>query len=308
MAILELFSTRRKKERGEAPDVLTYDELPTELRTQVIFILHDALGKSTSEHSFATPAYNVYIEILEQLSRHFGRQRLADGNVPEQILANFLLRESNVEHWLDAVELSCATIQGIGNRYDYKTHASTKLSSNEAIADLNHRFLEHGVGYQYVSGKIIRYDSQFLHAEVVKPALALLQDKRYRGANDEFLKAHEHYRKSEIKDCMADSLSALESTLKTICKIRGWKFQPKDTAKPLLDICFSNGLIPDFLQSHYSSLRNTLESGVPTVSNKLGRHGQGAQVVSVQPHYAAYAMHLTASAIQFLIEAEKNLS
>jgi hypothetical protein len=64
--------------------------------------------------------------------------------------------------------------------------ARTRLEPSDAIADLNHRLLEHGVGYQYVSGKIIRIDSQFLHAEVVKPALALLQDKRYHGANDEF--------------------------------------------------------------------------------------------------------------------------
>ena|SRR5438552_3736906 len=172
---------------------------------------------------------------------------------------------------------------------------------------LNHRFLEHSVGYQYESGRITRCDSQFLHAQVVKPALALLQDKRYQGANDEFLKAHEHHRKGEVEDCLVDCLRALESTLKSICDKRRWQFDPKATAKPLLDICFKNGLIPAFLQSHYSALQSTLESGVPTLRNKLSGHGQGTQVVSVPPHYAAYALHLTASAIQFLIEAEKAL-
>ena len=189
-------------------------------------------------------------------------------------------------------------IQGPGSSYDYRRLVSPRVTPEEAIADLNHRFLEHGVGYQYVSGKIVRYDSQFLHAQVIKPALDLLQDKRYQGANDEFLKAHEHYRKGEIKDCLADSLSALESTLKTICHKRGWAFQPKDTAKPLLDTCFRNGLIPSFLQSQYSALQSTLESGVPAVRNKLGGHGQGPQVVNVPPHFAAYTLHMTASAIQ----------
>jgi hypothetical protein len=37
----------------------------------------------------------------------------------------------------------------------------------------------------------------------------------------------------------------------------------------MLDICFKNELIPSFLQSHYSALQSTLESGVPTVRNKL---------------------------------------
>jgi hypothetical protein len=307
MAILDLFSTRRKKERGEAPDVFVYDALPRELRVQAIFILHDGLGKSLSDHGYATPAYPAYREILEQLARHFGTQKLANGDILEQILANCLLQESNVERWLDAIELSCRVMQAVGSSYDYKLSASTKLTPDEAIADLNHRFLQHGVGYQYVSGKIVRYDSQFLHAQVVKPALDLLQDKRYQGANDEFLKAHEHYRRGEIKDCLADSLNALESTLKTICHKRRWTFQPKDTAKPLLDVCFKNGLIPSFLQSHYSALQSTLESGVPVVRNKLGGHGQGPQVVEVPAHYAAYALHMTGSAIQFLIESEKAL-
>jgi hypothetical protein len=307
VAILELFSTRRRKERGEAADVFVYDALSRELRVQAIFIVHDALGKSISDYGDYTAAHKIYREMLEHLARHFGRQKLADGDLPDEILANFVLRESNVEHWLDAIELSCRTIEAVGNSWDYKRGVSTRLQPGEAIADLNHRFLQHGVGYQYVSGKIIRCDSQFLHTHVVKAALDLLQDKSYQGANDEFLKAHEHYRKGGIKDCLADSLSALESTLKTICHKRRWTYQPKDTAKALIDICFKNGLLPPFLQSHYSALQGTLESGVPTVRNKLGGHGQGPQVVSVPEHYGAYALHLTASAIQFLIEAEKAL-
>jgi hypothetical protein len=107
MAILELFSTRRKKERSEAPDVFLYDALSRELRVQAIYIVHDGLGKSFSDHGYSTPAHNAYLRILEQLCRHFGRQKLADGDEPEQILANFLLQESNLEYWLDAIELSC---------------------------------------------------------------------------------------------------------------------------------------------------------------------------------------------------------
>lgn len=65
MAILELFSSRRKKERGGGPDVFVYDSLPQELRVQAIFIVHDALGQSYSGHGFETPAYRIYAEILD---------------------------------------------------------------------------------------------------------------------------------------------------------------------------------------------------------------------------------------------------
>ncbi len=118
--------------------------------------------------------------------------------------------------------------------------------------------------------------------------------------------AHEHYRHGRVKECLNECLKALESTLKAICDARKWKHEQTDTAKKLLDICFQNGLVPDFLQAHYTALRSTLESGVPTVRNKLGGHGQGVQPVDVPPHYASYMLHLTGTTILFLVEAEKN--
>jgi hypothetical protein len=301
MAILDLFSARQKKESGETPEVFVYNKLPETLRVQIVYILTDAIGSN----NYTSDPSAIYKSIADDLCRHLGRLRLAIGSSPEDELATFLRSEPNVNHCLDAIELSCRWIEKLSPLY--RQRVRPRLTAAGALSDLNHRLLEHGVGYQYASGKIIKADSEYLHAEVVRPALALLQDARYSGANDEFLKAHEYYRKDEAKDCLVYCLKALESTLKTICSIRGWIFKPTDTASGLFEVCFKNGLVPTFLQSHYSALRNTLESGVPPVRNKLGGHGQGTQVVTVPPHYAAYALHMTGSALQFLIEAEKNL-
>jgi hypothetical protein len=83
---------------------------------------------------------------------------------------------------------------------------------------------------------------------------------------------------------------------------------PKNvTARALVDLVFKNQLLPDELQSHFTSLRATLESGIPTIRNAKGGHGQGATPVQVPAHLVAYGIHLTASAIVFLIESfEKN--
>ena len=75
------------------------------------------------------------------------------------------------------------------------------------LIELNYRFREHRVGYQYESGQIIKVDSQFVHSEVVKPALSFLSDPIYKGANEEFLKAHEHYRKRRYKECLNATVS-----------------------------------------------------------------------------------------------------
>ena len=184
-----------------------------------------------------------------------------------------------------------------------KDDADATQDPDDAIEELNDRFKEHGIGYQYVSGKIITVDSEYIHTEVVRPAISLLHQAGFEGASEEFLKSHEHYRKGRNKEAIAEALKAFESTMKSICTSMGWAFSPNATAKPLLDICFSNNLIPQALTSHFDSLRSTLESGVPTVSNRLARHGQGQKRVTVPDYIAAYAIHLTATNIVFLVES-----
>jgi hypothetical protein len=127
----------------------------------------------------------------------------------------------------------------------------------------------------------------------------------YEGANDEYLKAHEYYRNGNYKDCLTWCLKAFESVMKAICEKHKWAYSKGDTAERLLALCFSYHLIPSYLQSHYSSLRSSLESGVPTVRNELGGHGQGSIPVEVPPYIAAYLLHLTATSILFIAAAEK---
>ena len=184
----------------------------------------------------------------------------------------------------------------------------SKISPDEAINELNYRFREHAVGYQYKSGQIIKVDSQFIHSEVVKPALSFLSESMYKGANEEFLKAHKHYRNGRYKECLNESLKAFESCLKTICKKRNWQYDDKrSTAKDLIQIVFDKGLIPPFMQSHFSALKSTLESGLPTVRNREAGHGQGPEKIVIPEYVAAYALHLTASNILLLAKADEEL-
>ncbi len=61
------------------------------------------------------------------------------------------------------------------------------LAGRDLLAQaLNHRFREDGIGYQYIESMLIRVDSQYLHAEAVKPALSLLSSAGFEGAQEEF--------------------------------------------------------------------------------------------------------------------------
>lgn len=304
MAIFELFSKRQRKLRGEMPDVYQYEKIPTALRVQIIHIINDAFGTSLDggidRFSFR--------KLHKTLCREYGVFSLtSDLDSDYEAVCKFFLDSLEYEKVLDVIELSFKLLDHYDKNPNQRPPTyNINMESVQAIAELNHRFREHGVGYQFESGEIIRVDSQFIHTEVIKPVLKLLgEEKRFRGANEEFLKAHEHYRHNRYKECLVESLKSFESVMKAICQKRGWIYNQNDPAKKLIEICFHNGLIPDFLQSQFSSLRSILESGVPTLRNKLGGHGQGTSVITVTPSIAEYALQLTATNILFLVNCEK---
>lgn len=307
MAIIDLFSKRQKRARGEMPDVYVFDELPSPLRVQIVHIIQDAVGVDDNDN-YAAKAYKI---VNDALCREYGVFELVtrpESN--EDSVLKFFLQEKSVEKALDVVEICFKYIEfviAIDQSYEYNRYnTSRKIKPKDAVLDLNHRFKEHGVGYQFESGEIIRVDSEFLHAEAVKPTLTILHDKNFKGANEEFLKAHEHYRHGRYKECLVDALKAFESTMKTICVLRGWTTQPSDPAKNLIATCMSNGLFPAYFDSQFSSLRSLLESGIPTVRNKNGGHGQGVSPVTVPEYLARYALNLTATTILFMVEAHQS--
>ena len=309
MPIIDIFSKRQKKLRGENPDVYVYDALPNPLRVQIIQIWTDTIGTPEQYKHGNHDVIGVYEAIVESLRHEYGVFQLLEtasiGLVDE--LFEFFLQEQAVEKALDAVELSFVLIDRSTRSYDYLRRYDASKRADNAIEELNNRFKEHGVGYQFTNRWIVRTDSELIHSEVVKPALRLLNQKHYAGAQEEFLKAHEHYRKGNSKEALSNCLNAFESGMKAICDKRGWSYDKNATSKSLIQTCFDNGLIPSFWQSHYSSLRSLLESSIPTGRNKLSGHGQGTKRVAVPDHLVAYMLHMTASAMVFLAEAEKNL-
>lgn len=221
-------------------------------------------------------------------------------------VTNFILNDKNHERVLDAIELCLRVIDRIvrENRHEYH---EARQTPDDAIEELNQRFRESGVGYSYESGHIVRIDNQFVHAEVVQPAIQFLTDNSFTGPNQEFLSAHEHYRAGREKECIAECLKAFESTMKSICDRRKWPYGANDTAKTLIDVLFKQNLIPGYLQSEFGALRTILESGVPTTRNRTSGHGQGSSPIAIPTFLASYVLHLTASTILFLCDADKDL-
>jgi len=180
-----------------------------------------------------------------------------------------------------------------------------RISTAQAIEELNERFRRAGFGYRFESSKIIRVDSEVVHKEAVRPALQLLSDPRFAGANDEFRAAFDRLKAGENKDCAVDALNALESTMKAICDAKAWKYDKDARANDLLKILRREKLFPAFADQSFDQLVSTLKSGLPAVDNESGGHVQGSIPVEIPTYVAVYALNLAASNIRFLVEAFK---
>lgn len=319
----EIYSKREKRFRGEVPDSYQYEIIPNELRVQVFYIWGKVFGEiyynDFEELQASLLAWDAFSFFESTLREEYGLFTLGEGEGAIEIVRNFLLETEDTEKVIDVIEVSFRYIdqqirvfhdEEIPGTFsvDIRSESYDCMHPDEAIDKLNNRFREHSVGYQYESGQIIRVDSQFIHSEAVRPTLKFLSDPMYKGANEEFLNAHQHYRKHRYKECLNDCLKAFESCIKGICKKRGWHYDVKnDTAKKLIQIVFDHELIPTYLQCHFSALKSTLESGLPTVRNREAGHGQGPEKIDVPEYLAAYALHLTASNILLLTKADEEL-
>lgn len=293
-----------------------YETIPSELRVQIVRIWRAVLRDRHNDD-----AQQVYKLLHQTLSYEYGKftldqsedysnsdyHRRHNDSYDIATVINFFLGTDDMERAIDVIELSFRYIdQDV--RCNRNGYFNPSVSPDDAIKELNYRFHEHNAGYQYESGQIVKVNSRFAHSEVVKPALSFLSNKMYKGANEEFLRAHEHYRKGRYKECLNECLKAFESCLKTICKKRRWHYDSEtDTANNLIQIVLSNGLIPVFMESHFSGLKGALGSGLSTLRNRRAGHGQGPEKVVVPEYVAAYALHLTASNILLLAKADEEM-
>lgn len=231
MATFETFSKRQKRHLGDVPDVYVYEEISKSLRVQIVHIIRDSIG----EPDISDSPREFYAFIHKSLCKEYGVFTLKEhARSNEEAVLDYLLNCDSYERCLDIVEICFRIIENyVARNYDYykKTTTSTQ-DPIDAVNELNSRFKEAGVGYQFESGELIRIDSQFIHSETVKPVLHLLSsDKAYRGANDEFLSAHEHYRHKRYKECLNDCLKSFESLMKAIHEKHCWSYNQNDTAK-----------------------------------------------------------------------------
>lgn len=292
MAVTDLFSKRQKRLRGNGPDVYVYDKLPMPLRIQILYMLDELIGDEQEFYKSFSVCNQIVHYVVKILRLEYGEHYIATAHENDDYheLLYFLREEEDIDKVMDAIELV------INQAREYP---GCDEQCREFISDLNIRFREHGVGYELIDGEIIRVDSRFHHAVVVKPAIQFLNRPGFEGAQQEFILAYEHYRHGRHKEALNEALKTFESTMRAICSARGWSCASSSGSRKLIVVLQSNELFPAYYESHLSALVNLME-GLATLRNNESAHGQGAEVRTVRDDVVGYALHMTASAVVML--------
>jgi hypothetical protein len=307
---MPIFATyeRRRVEAGRAgkADVFEYDQIPDFFRKQLHIVLKNSISlydESGYHSGNANEWWNLIAEVLEKEVEGFPNN---DYN-SYQRCALFLAQAQNTDRWLSFVEVACRVLTIVKDENEYQTQSRGATQTGQsAIEEINERFRQHGLGYAYQSGEIIRVDSTFIHAEMIKPTLLVLSSELYQKADEDFRAAHRHYRAGEWQAAIVAANRAFESTLKAICHRREWPVPKGARASELIKTVVSNGLLPSYLDTGLVAYVSMLKTGLPGVRNEAGGHGSAPADLPVMEHLAGYAINLTAANIVLLDKANSS--
>lgn len=302
---------QREADRAGQPVIYLYDELPANFMIQVHRIIVDTIGTRTNSrtHYVDRGSRPLKPETVYDFmwSRVCDELAIVDeGETPRggvYELCHGKAEKYSVPDLLTFVEIAFRILDLLPESYSYDYGCF--LTGEQAVKKLNRRFREYDLGYAFEVDRIVRVDSQFIHAQVVDPALRLLVDASFGGAQAQFLNAHTHFKQGRNDDAIMNAGRAFESTLKHICDEMEWEHSPTPQAKELIRVVSENGLFPSWHQTQLGAL-GTLLTALPTARNKEAGHAR-TTVQEAPDDVAKLALHLCATNIVFAVEAYNRL-
>lgn len=300
------FNTYSKR-NAESSDVFTYDNISDKLKTQIFHIWNNYFNQFHADNDLLKKIRKLINETIceEEGLKNLDIELYTIRNLSVQV-ENYFEKLKVTEKILDVIEI---TFYYIGvmekiliERHNYHNIYYTKT---KAIEDLNTRFKENGVGYEYTNDQIIRVDNKLLHKEIIQNTLNFIGNPDYINVNEEFLKAHEHFRFNKYHECLNECLKAFESTMKIVISKNCWELNETATAKNLINILIVNEFFKISEQSYLSAIKNLLEGHIPTIRNKNSGHGQGTIKIEVPSSLASYMLYITGATINYIIDLQQ---
>jgi hypothetical protein len=300
MVYKNLFSIEKRRKEGKA-DFYMYDTIPVETRRKIFY----SICKNFDHHMTYSPWEDFRTKIIHQ----YGLLELyEDENQTNKGAIHHYMAICGVDRFLDCIQICLYLgLENLGKTtrgFSGLTSLSSGKAINAFIQDTNDIFQLDKIGYEVMNRDsnflIVRADSKYLHEEVVKNALTLLEEKGFESPLTEFEKALDHYTKKNYPEAITYANSAFESVMKVILgKDTG------DATQLIKDLMAHKMKGHQFLPPYYESmgvqLKNLFQCLPITRNEKGADHGKGQKEVVVDKSYAEFAVHLSGTFIVFLI-------
>lgn len=293
---------------SEEPDYFVYDDLPSEFRYKILYMVRDAFTYLGSDELSIRSFFDLQYESLRhQLLRAFGRPDVGGtGGSPQSQVESFLQQCSPQEFFI-VVEVFLNHLTIGASLRDWFVARKARQLLPKVIQDFNKLALWHKVGYEIVDigegaspqappHQIIRRDTQYLHVETIRRPLTLLQTAGFEQAQKQFVQALDEYAKGNYADAITDANSSFESVTKQILGTD--KGQAVDLIKELQ----KQKYIPPYMEKDTHMISDLLET-LPKLRNKESdAHGHLNIEEEQLPRYAKFAIHLCGTYIVFLVD------
>lgn len=282
--IFKPFSMRCKKALGE--NRLTV-ELPEKMRVRFTRVLREFDLRTGSQPNLRDGDTWVHFsrlfdDVFDHLCEILGINGFSTASNRAITLTAELLDYGTWENVLDIIEVFYENLP-----------ESDKFSFQKAINDA---FETEESDWIFVAGRFTRQDAGFVNREIVSNANDLLAAEGFEGAADEFRRAREALLADERREAVTYAQSSYESVMKTI--LRRQDGNAKNLAESMRNGGHFNDIPEDIRRGFVEQVFNSL----PTLGNRLGRHGQGESVVEYPREYAELTLNLAAVFNLFLVK------
>lgn len=160
---------------------------------------------------------------------------------------------------------------------------------------VNQIFVQHSCPWRLMDGEFFKLDQDFIGMELSSVAHEVLAENGFTGATQEYVKARYYAGTGDIREAIYFASHSFESVMKVLTGL------DHVNADRLIKELTAQGYFDDLPESVRKGFADQVLKVLPFLRNKLGGHGQGADVISIPSVYGELAIQLAATFHNFLI-------
>ena len=287
----EPFFRREAEANGEIPDVWTYDNLPKNVRVQIWQTFTGSYAQKYAEKICKILRHELGVETLTyQTYWSFD----GEWDYEDELRDCFFADITNARLAFSIVEYISIFIKSLHTQ-----------DSKKEINEINYRLKEARIGYEFNTdaNMLIKKSDEAVYQLSIEPAFHLLSDLKFKESIDNFAKAFSDYQSGTTKDlenAITNALKALESTIKNICKLKGYEFNEEKPLKDQVAVLKNKKFLPEKYSNYFDKITDLIIA-VATPRNKTAGHGQSDEAADiVDEKLVEFVLAQVASVIVFL--------